>query len=105
MKKTQAEILAAQMMHETARAYEAQITKMSMIIREWVVNNPSLIPQIQHNYPENAYLLATIGEAIQAKLVTVNKAGDDLIKHICSLFTESDEPTVTMLKKAFEEAG
>lgn len=84
---------------ETER-YEAELIGMAERARQWRAANPKTLVMVQFNFPPQVGVIATLSDALEHHLVTVNEGGCDLLKAIAAGCRH--EPSVLMLRAVLE---
>src|SRR5690349_17406694 len=81
--------------------YEAQMQTMLKRAKAWRAANADREVKVQFNFPKDITVITTIADAIKRGYVSVNDAGDELVK---SLWPQNvpDEPTVLMVRVVLE---
>lgn len=94
-----AKALVSNAIHQ-GRSYEKQLDKMAIDVRMWCKNNPTLSPKIQRNSTSNIGIIATLSDAIESKLVSVNEDADKMLRELGWLDHKELMPTVFMTEAA-----
>lgn len=99
-------MVAAQELGDTIcqSRYTDQLELMAQAVKEWRKTNHGLSPSIQYNFQKDVCIIASMREAIEHNMVSINDDARTMLTQLGWLENKLTEPTVLMVRVVLEHA-